>query len=117
MIEDWDEEYVGETDAEIEAIVVEMLGESVQIMNRANVTANGVTDMRHKPYDRNKPETSSGYVGPFATRQQAEQFLAHALTKGCQSARITAHSSHVMTSDNNPIVLNVTRAVCQSYQP
>lgn len=63
--------------------------------------------MQHKPYNRN---ATLGYVGPFATREQAQLFLDFAIHCGCDAARIAPHSSQVMTSDNSPIVVNVTAA-------
>jgi hypothetical protein len=57
----------------------------------------------------------SGYAGPFETREAAEKFVEHALARGRDKARICSHSSMAMTSDNSPIVVNVTKRDVTSF--
>ena len=71
--------------------------------------------MRFHPYGGN--DANPGYTSPFECRAQAEAFEAHCHARGSKSARITAHSSMVMTSDNSPIVVNCRKADVESFEP
>lgn len=57
----------------------------------------------------------SGFAGPFEDQAAADKFLEHAKARGRDNARICAHSSMVMTSDNSPIVVNVTKRDVSSF--
>lgn len=55
-----------------------------------------------------------GWAGPFSDKGTAEVALWRVQAAGCSAARIAAHSSQVMTSDNSPIILNCTASAFYS---